>query len=115
MQRRGFESIKARPDSWEIIFRNSSSFWETYRLVESDPKSMQCLKIAAVILVCSVLLTQTHCAALGPQSSELTRLKRMTPFWRGVTRPVGAPCREHSECFSRLCRSKRCSVTISEE
>nr|XP_056722897.1 liver-expressed antimicrobial peptide 2 [Euleptes europaea] len=75
----------------------------------------QYLKIAAVILACSVLLTQTHCAALHPQSSQLTRLKRMTPFWRGVTRPVGAPCRDDSECFSRLCRSKRCSVTISEE
>ncbi|XP_015284627.1 PREDICTED: liver-expressed antimicrobial peptide 2 [Gekko japonicus] len=76
---------------------------------------MQYLKIAAVVLVCSVLLSQTHCAALHPQSSVLTRLKRMTPFWRGVTRPVGASCRDDSECFSRLCRSKRCSVTISEE
>ncbi|POI35197.1 hypothetical protein CIB84_001052 [Bambusicola thoracicus] len=29
----------------------------------------------------------------------------MTPFWRGVSlRPVGASCRDNSECITMLCR-----------
>lgn len=29
----------------------------------------------------------------------------MTPFWRGVSlRPIGASCRDDSECIARLCR-----------
>ncbi|XP_066469017.1 liver-expressed antimicrobial peptide 2 [Tiliqua scincoides] len=65
---------------------------------------MQFLKVVAIILVCSVLLTQTHCASLHPQNSQLVRQKRMTPFWRGLSRPLGASCKDDSECISRLCR-----------
>jgi hypothetical protein len=29
----------------------------------------------------------------------------MTPFWRGVSlRPIGASCRDDSECITKLCR-----------
>ncbi|KAJ7398310.1 hypothetical protein BTVI_01983 [Pitangus sulphuratus] len=29
----------------------------------------------------------------------------MTPFWRGVSlRPIGASCRDNSECITMLCR-----------
>ncbi|KAF4803330.1 hypothetical protein TURU_017082 [Turdus rufiventris] len=29
----------------------------------------------------------------------------MTPFWRGVSlRPIGASCRDNSECLTMLCR-----------
>uniref|UniRef100_A0A8D0KH99 Liver-expressed antimicrobial peptide 2 n=1 Tax=Salvator merianae TaxID=96440 RepID=A0A8D0KH99_SALMN len=74
---------------------------------------MQCLKAVAIILVCSILLSQTHCASLLPQ--KLLRQKRMTPFWRGISRPVGASCRDNSECTTRLCRNKHCSLRISQE
>ena len=38
-------------------------------------------------------------------SSAKRRPRRMTPFWRGVSlRPIGASCRDDSECITRLCR-----------
>ncbi|CAI9544060.1 unnamed protein product [Staurois parvus] len=38
-------------------------------------------------------------------SKTLLRLRRMTPFWRGLSlRPVGASCRDDTECLTRLCR-----------
>ncbi|XP_028573793.1 liver-expressed antimicrobial peptide 2 [Podarcis muralis] len=76
---------------------------------------MQCLKVVAVIFACSVLLSQTHCASLHPQNSQLLRPKRMTPFWRGISRPIGAACRDNSECATRLCRNKHCSLRVSQE
>lgn len=40
-----------------------------------------------------------------PELSSAKRSKRMTPFWRGVSlRPIGASCRDDSECITRLCR-----------
>ncbi|XP_060621191.2 liver-expressed antimicrobial peptide 2 [Anolis sagrei] len=76
---------------------------------------MTLLKIAAIILICSVLLFQTQGASLYLPSSPLVRQKRMTPFWRGLLRPTGASCRDNSECFTRLCRSKLCSLRTSPE
>uniref|UniRef100_A0A8D2Q3P6 Liver-expressed antimicrobial peptide 2 n=1 Tax=Varanus komodoensis TaxID=61221 RepID=A0A8D2Q3P6_VARKO len=58
------------------------------------------LKVLAV-LDCQQLI---HCASLYPQSSQVMRQKRMTPFWRGISRPIGASCRDNSECSTRLCR-----------
>nr|XP_020669328.1 liver-expressed antimicrobial peptide 2 [Pogona vitticeps] len=76
---------------------------------------MQCLRVAVIILVCSVLLSQTHSASLHPPNFQLTRQKRMTPFWRGISRPLGASCRDNSECATRLCRNKHCSLRTSQE
>ncbi|XP_062979369.1 liver-expressed antimicrobial peptide 2 [Elgaria multicarinata webbii] len=76
---------------------------------------MQALKAVAIIFVCLGLLFQTHCASLHPQDSQLIRQKRMTPFWRGISRPVGASCRDNSECSTRLCRNKHCSLKSSQE
>ncbi|XP_025043237.1 liver-expressed antimicrobial peptide 2 [Pelodiscus sinensis] len=77
---------------------------------------MQCLKVIALLLFCAALLTQTHCASLHHSSSQLTRQRRMTPFWRGISlRPIGALCRHDNECISMLCRKNRCSLRISCE
>uniref|UniRef100_A0A8C4WHJ2 Liver-expressed antimicrobial peptide 2 n=2 Tax=Gopherus TaxID=38771 RepID=A0A8C4WHJ2_9SAUR len=75
---------------------------------------MQCLKVIAVLLLCAALLSQIHCASLHRPSSHLTRQRRMTPFWRGISlRPIGAICRDDNECVSRLCRKNHCSIRIS--
>ncbi|XP_009873670.1 PREDICTED: liver-expressed antimicrobial peptide 2, partial [Apaloderma vittatum] len=53
-------------------------------------------KTLAVLLLCSLLLSQ--------RQPRLARQRRMTPFWRGVSlRPVGASCRDNSECITMLC------------
>ncbi|NXF99283.1 LEAP2 protein, partial [Sakesphorus luctuosus] len=42
------------------------------------------------------------------------RQRRMTPFWRGVSlRPIGASCRDNSECITMLCRKNRCLLTTA--
>ncbi|KAH0629755.1 hypothetical protein JD844_012096 [Phrynosoma platyrhinos] len=76
---------------------------------------MMHLKVAAIIFICSALLLQTHGASLYPQNSQLVRQRRMTPFWRGISRPIGASCRDNSECSTKLCRSKHCSLRTSQE
>ncbi|NWS49735.1 LEAP2 protein, partial [Probosciger aterrimus] len=59
---------------------------------------------------------QTHCASLNQPEPQLTRQRRMTPFWRGVSlRPVGASCRDNSECITMLCRKNRCFLTTASE
>uniref|UniRef100_A0A663F7X9 Liver-expressed antimicrobial peptide 2 n=1 Tax=Aquila chrysaetos chrysaetos TaxID=223781 RepID=A0A663F7X9_AQUCH len=64
---------------------------------------MHCWKVMAVFLLCSLLLSQIHCASLHQQQPRLTRQRRMTPFWRGVSlRPIGASCRDNSECITML-------------
>ncbi|NWU68818.1 LEAP2 protein, partial [Pterocles burchelli] len=66
---------------------------------------MHCWKMMALALLCSLLLSQTHGASLHHHQPQLTRQRRMTPFWRGVSlRPVGASCRDNSECITMLCR-----------
>ncbi|NXV43488.1 LEAP2 protein, partial [Uria aalge] len=56
---------------------------------------------------------QTLCASLEPR---LSRQRRMTPFWRGVSlRPVGASCRDNSECITMLCRKNRCFLRTASE
>uniref|UniRef100_A0A8C3GLC5 Liver-expressed antimicrobial peptide 2 n=1 Tax=Cairina moschata TaxID=8855 RepID=A0A8C3GLC5_CAIMO len=66
---------------------------------------MHCFKVMAIFLFCSLLLSQMHCASLHQPQPHLTRQRRMTPFWRGVSlRPIGASCRDNSECITMLCR-----------
>ncbi|KFQ36811.1 Liver-expressed antimicrobial peptide 2 [Mesitornis unicolor] len=77
---------------------------------------MDCWKAMALLLLCSLLLSQTHGAALHNQQPRLTRQRRMTPFWRGVSlRPVGASCRDNSECITMLCRKNRCFLRTALE
>ncbi|XP_028905610.1 liver-expressed antimicrobial peptide 2 [Ornithorhynchus anatinus] len=72
--------------------------------------------IWAALLLCLGLLTQVHCSPLPETHSPHLRMKRMTPFWRGVSlRPIGASCRDNSECITLLCRKSRCSLNISPE
>uniref|UniRef100_A0A8C3DQI9 Liver-expressed antimicrobial peptide 2 n=1 Tax=Corvus moneduloides TaxID=1196302 RepID=A0A8C3DQI9_CORMO len=55
-------------------------------------------KVMAALLLCSLLLSQPHSQPRSP------RQRRMTPFWRGVSlRPIGASCRDNSECLTMLC------------
>ncbi|XP_008926289.1 liver-expressed antimicrobial peptide 2 [Pipra filicauda] len=69
-------------------------------------------KMMAVLLLCSLLLSQAHGASL-PQT-RVPRQRRMTPFWRGVSlRPIGASCRDNSECITMLCRKNRCLLTTA--
>ncbi|XP_025974094.1 liver-expressed antimicrobial peptide 2 [Dromaius novaehollandiae] len=78
--------------------------------------TMHCWKAMAVFLLCSLLLSQTRCASLRQLQPRLTRQRRMTPFWRGVAlRPVGASCRDNSECITMLCRKNRCFLRTAYE
>ncbi|NWH56571.1 LEAP2 protein, partial [Geococcyx californianus] len=75
---------------------------------------MHCWKMMAALLLCSLLLSQTHCASL--HHLQPTRHRRMTPFWRGVSlRPIGASCRDNSECITMLCRKNRCFLRTASE
>uniref|UniRef100_A0A8D0H401 Liver-expressed antimicrobial peptide 2 n=1 Tax=Sphenodon punctatus TaxID=8508 RepID=A0A8D0H401_SPHPU len=68
--------------------------------------------------MCFVILFQTHCASLHQPSTQLRRQPRMvmSAFWRGVSlRPIGASCRDHSECITLLCRKNHCSLKTSQE
>uniref|UniRef100_A0A8C9KZ77 Liver-expressed antimicrobial peptide 2 n=1 Tax=Serinus canaria TaxID=9135 RepID=A0A8C9KZ77_SERCA len=63
-------------------------------------------KVTAALLLCSLLLSQAQ-----PRSA---RQRRMTPFWRGVSlRPIGASCRDNSECLTMLCRKNRCLLSTA--
>ncbi|KFW75079.1 Liver-expressed antimicrobial peptide 2, partial [Manacus vitellinus] len=64
------------------------------------------------VLTVPLALFQAHGASL-PQT-RVPRQRRMTPFWRGVSlRPIGASCRDNSECITMLCRKNRCLLTTA--
>nr|AAL14242.1 liver-expressed antimicrobial peptide 2 isoform [Homo sapiens] len=63
------------------------------------------LKLCAVLMIFLLLLGQIDGSPIPEVSSAKRRPRRMTPFWRGVSlRPIGASCRDDSECITRLCR-----------
>uniref|UniRef100_A0A8B9CHU8 Liver-expressed antimicrobial peptide 2 n=2 Tax=Anser TaxID=8842 RepID=A0A8B9CHU8_9AVES len=65
---------------------------------------------------CATTLFQMHCASLHQPQPHLKRQRRMTPFWRGVSlRPIGASCRDNSECITMLCRKNRCFLRSASE
>ncbi|TEA28863.1 hypothetical protein DBR06_SOUSAS4010080 [Sousa chinensis] len=71
------------------------------------------LKLFAVLLVCLLLLGQVYGSPIPELSSAKRRLRRMTPFWRGVSlRPIGASCWDDSECITRLCRGQHLPTTM---
>ncbi|XP_003464515.2 liver-expressed antimicrobial peptide 2 [Cavia porcellus] len=74
------------------------------------------LKLSVVLLICLLLLGQVDGSPVPEKSSVKKRLRRMTPFWRGVSlRPIGASCRDDSECITRLCKKRRCSLSVAQE
>ncbi|XP_064581447.1 liver-expressed antimicrobial peptide 2 isoform X1 [Zonotrichia leucophrys gambelii] len=61
---------------------------------------------------------QSHGVSLSPRQPQpqprSARQRRMTPFWRGVSlRPIGASCRDNSECLTMLCRKNRCLLSTA--
>ncbi|XP_019654635.1 liver-expressed antimicrobial peptide 2 [Ailuropoda melanoleuca] len=73
------------------------------------------LKLFAALMICLLLLNQVDGSPV-PELSSTRRLRRMTPFWRGVSlRPIGSSCRDDSECITRLCRKRRCSLSVAQE
>ncbi|XP_030140169.2 liver-expressed antimicrobial peptide 2 [Taeniopygia guttata] len=71
-------------------------------------------KVMAALLLCSLLLSQSHGVSLSPRQARSPRQRRMTPFWRGVSlRPIGASCRDNSECLTMLCRKNRCLLSTA--
>ncbi|XP_018418722.1 PREDICTED: liver-expressed antimicrobial peptide 2 [Nanorana parkeri] len=73
----------------------------------------QLRKWMAIFVMCIVLIHQLEGAPMNSNDGSKTalRLRRMTPFWRGLSlRPVGASCRDDTECLTRLCRNQRCSL-----
>ncbi|XP_017387917.1 liver-expressed antimicrobial peptide 2 [Cebus imitator] len=74
------------------------------------------LKLCAVLMIFLLLLGQINGSPIAEVSSAKRRPQRMTPFWRGVSlRPIGASCRDDSECITRLCRKRRCSLSVAQE
>uniref|UniRef100_A0A6I8P176 Liver-expressed antimicrobial peptide 2 n=1 Tax=Ornithorhynchus anatinus TaxID=9258 RepID=A0A6I8P176_ORNAN len=63
-----------------------------------------------------LLRASVHCSPLPETHSPHLRMKRMTPFWRGVSlRPIGASCRDNSECITLLCRYRPSSPSFPQE
>ncbi|XP_063301323.1 liver-expressed antimicrobial peptide 2 [Pelobates fuscus] len=69
-------------------------------------------KWTAIFVLCTLFIYQVEAASLsGLAQKAAVRLPRMTPFWRGLSlRPIGASCRDPSECLTRLCKNNRCSL-----
>ncbi|VTJ65068.1 Hypothetical predicted protein [Marmota monax] len=80
--------------------------WEqslAFRLQHPPSAKMWHLKLLAVLMICLLLLGQADGSPISELSSGKRRSRRMTPFWRGVSlRPIGASCRNDSECITRL-------------
>ncbi|XP_015973878.1 liver-expressed antimicrobial peptide 2 [Rousettus aegyptiacus] len=77
---------------------------------------MRHLKLFALLMIYLLLLGQVDGSPIPELGSTKRRLRRMTPFWRGVSlRPIGASCRDDSECVTRLCRKRRCSLSVAQE
>ncbi|XP_040261734.1 liver-expressed antimicrobial peptide 2 [Bufo bufo] len=74
--------------------------------------SLQLGKWTAIFVLCILLILQLEAAPLKNDCPKTAmRVKRMTPFWRIMSmRPVGASCRDDTECLTRLCRNQRCCL-----
>ncbi|XP_055980255.1 liver-expressed antimicrobial peptide 2 [Sorex fumeus] len=74
------------------------------------------LKLFAVLMLSLLLLGQVNGSPVPELSASKIRIRRMTPFWRGVSlRPIGASCRDDSECITKLCRKRHCSLSVAQE
>ncbi|XP_053573151.1 liver-expressed antimicrobial peptide 2 [Bombina bombina] len=74
--------------------------------------ALQTTKVTAILLLCTIFIHQFDCASLSHMALRAAvRIPRMTPFWRGLSlRPIGASCRDATECSTRLCSNNRCSL-----
>ncbi|KAG9490737.1 liver-expressed antimicrobial peptide 2 [Eleutherodactylus coqui] len=74
-------------------------------------------KWTACLVLCALLVLQVEAAPLHNDCPKTAvRAKRMTPFWRTMAmRPVGAYCRDDIECFTGLCRNRRCCLKTFED
>ncbi|XP_003498553.3 liver-expressed antimicrobial peptide 2 [Cricetulus griseus] len=87
----------------------------SFRLQHLPFAKMLQLKLFAALMTCLLLLSQVNGSPV-PELASAKRSRRMTPFWRGVSlRPIGASCRDDSECITRLCRKRRCSLSVAQE
>nr|WCD24837.1 LEAP2 protein [Leptobrachium liui] len=66
----------------------------------------------AVFFLCTLLIYQVEAVPISSLAQRAAvRLPRMTPFWRGLSlRPIGASCRDASECLTQLCKKNRCCL-----
>uniref|UniRef100_A0A6I8PRT4 Liver-expressed antimicrobial peptide 2 n=1 Tax=Xenopus tropicalis TaxID=8364 RepID=A0A6I8PRT4_XENTR len=56
-----------------------------------------------LVLFCLFTHQLEGACLINPSVRAAVRLPRMTPFWRGLSlRPLGASCRDASECLTRL-------------
>ncbi|KAK2118350.1 Liver-expressed antimicrobial peptide 2 [Saguinus oedipus] len=70
----------------------------------NDHSSKVCGRVSTLPCL-DVFALQINGSPIPEVSSAKRRPRRMTPFWRGVSlRPIGASCRDDSECITRLCR-----------
>ncbi|KAG8439217.1 hypothetical protein GDO86_005442 [Hymenochirus boettgeri] len=69
-------------------------------------------KWAVILLLLCLFTSQLEGASIYNQVAKAAvRLPRMTPFWRGLSsRPLGASCRDASECLTRVCSKGHCSL-----
>ncbi|KAM4826912.1 liver-expressed antimicrobial peptide 2 [Thomomys bottae] len=87
-----------------------------FRLQHLSSAKMWHLKLFAVLMICLLMLGEANGSPVPELSLAKRRPRRMTPFWRGVSlRPIGASCRDDSECITRLCRKRRCSLSVAQE
>ncbi|XP_033857035.1 liver-expressed antimicrobial peptide 2-like [Acipenser ruthenus] len=64
-----------------------------------------------LFLICDI---QVQAAALprGDGVQLVNRVKR-SMMWRWITqRPIGASCRDHSECGTNYCKDDYCSIRV---
>ncbi|KAK4814342.1 hypothetical protein QYF61_016300 [Mycteria americana] len=102
----------AQPGYKQVYFNRACYDLKTRKISSSSLKTTdlsismtKCLQLPRAPDSHATTLFQTDCAALHRRQPRLTRQRRMTPFWRGVSlRPVGASCRDNSECITMLCR-----------
>ncbi|XP_072570740.1 liver-expressed antimicrobial peptide 2 isoform X1 [Paramormyrops kingsleyae] len=76
---------------------------------------MKTLATFALLFLCLVsILRQVQTAPISQEESEglIQRAKRSL-LWRWNTlRPIGASCRDHSECGTKFCRAQTCSFQV---
>ncbi|XP_006626723.2 liver-expressed antimicrobial peptide 2 [Lepisosteus oculatus] len=75
-------------------------------------------KIFAVTLIMSLLCgIQVQAAPLEEGeirgAYELVHRAKRSMLWRWITlRPVGASCRDHSECGTNFCKNQSCAFRV---
>lgn len=102
--------------TWKLdsVLRNGSSVLSLQHL-GNDHSSKVCSRVSTLPYL-NVFALQIDGSPIPEVSSAKRRPRRMTPFWRGVSlRPIGASCRDDSECITRLCRKRRCSLSVVQE